>query len=452
MMDILGQARLLDTVRRLIRRGAHTHLDRVIEKTQPADIAGLLPRLSGHDAKFLLKVLALDEARAAEVISFLAPELAGDILPLMEIDALVAVFQEMPPDDAADLLHALPDDLSSHILERMEGEEADDVEELMRYGPKTAGGIMSTEYFSLNRDVSAREAIAALQTADDAEMVFYIYCVNEQGHLVGVLSLRDLLTHPPDTSLRAIMNADVIQVSPDMDQEYVARLVARYDLLALPVCDEFNKLIGIVTVDDIIDVVRDEATEDFLKMAGAGDEEILESSALRAAYLRAPWMALAAFGGIAGATLIAGFEERIREVVLLAAFIPVVIAMGGNVGSQSATIMVRGLATGRVVLRGPWKVLLKELRTGVLLALFGGSLVGLAAFVLGRADLRLGLVVGGAIMCNMIIAALVGSLVPLVFRRLKIDPAVAAGPIMTTLMDILGIVVYFGTAVGVLSL
>ena len=442
-MDLLAQARLLDTVRRLVRRSAHTHLDRVIDKTQPADIAHLIPRLSERESKFLLKVLSLDLERAAEVISFLDQEDAAELLPRMEMDDLVGVFTELSPDDAADLLPVLPEELSQQILDRMKGDEAADVEELLHYDPKSAGGIMNTDFFSLNRDVSSREAIAALQEAEDAEMVFYIYCVNEEGHLVGTLSLRDLLTHPADTPLRAIMNPDVIKVTPDMEQETVARLVARYDLLAIPVVDEFNKLLGIVTVDDVIDVVRDEATEDFLKMVGAGDEEVLEASVLRSAWMRAPWMALAAVGGIIGATLISRFEADITRVALLAAFIPVVMAMGGNVGIQSATIMVRGLATGRVLLRGQWKVLARELRTGLLLAVGGGLLVGAAALVLGWSQPAMGLVVGLAILANMCSAALLGSLIPLVFKRLNVDPAVATGPIMTTLMDVVGILVYF---------
>ncbi len=451
-MDILSRTRLLDTVRRLIRRNAHSHLDRVVEKTQPADVAHILPHLSEHDARFFLKVIALDEERAAEVISNLEETTAAQLLPLLDQDTLVRVFTKLASDDAADLLQAFPEELAQQILARMKGDEAADVEELLRYGPKTAGGIMNTEFFSLNRDVSAREAIAALHEAEDAEMVFYIYCLNEEGHLVGTLSLRDLLTHPPDTPLRAIMNAETIKVSPDEDQEKVARLVARYDLLAIPVVDEFNKMLGIVTVDDVIDVVRDEATEDFLKMVGAGDQDIMETSILRSVGMRAPWMGLAALGGIAGAALITGFEAKLEEVVLLAAFIPVVMGMGGNVGIQSATIMVRGIATGRVDIRGRWKMLFKEFRTGLLLAVVGSLGVGAAAFLLGKFDPLLGLVVGGAILCNMCLAALLGSLVPLLFRKIHVDPAVATGPIMTTFIDVIGILVYFVIATVVLSL
>ncbi len=452
-MDLLAQARLLKTIRQLVRRNAHTNLDRVIDKTQPADVAHLLPRLADREAKYLLKVLSLDLERAAEVVSYLDKEHAAEILPRMELDDLVGVFTELSPDDAADLLPVLPEELSQQILDRMKGDEAADVEELLHYDPKSAGGIMNPDFFSLNRDVTSREAIAALQEAEDAEMVFYIYCVNEEGHLVGTLSLRDLLTHPPDTPLRAIMNGDVIKVTPDVDQEMVARFVARYDLLAIPVVDEFNKPLGIVTVDDVIDVVRDEATEDFLKMAGAGDEEVLEASVMRSAWMRAPWMALAAVGGIVGATLISRFEEQIAQQALLAAFIPVVMAMGGNVGIQSATIMVRGLATGRVLLRGQWKVLARELRTGILLAVGGGIVVGGAALALGwSSSARLGPVVAVAILANMCSAALLGSLIPLLFKRLNVDPAVATGPIMTTFMDVFGILLYFVIATAVLQL
>jgi magnesium transporter len=451
-MDFVAQSRLLDTVRRLIRRKSNTHLDRVIEKTQPADLALLLPRLSEADTKFFLRVLALDDDRIAEVLSNVELHEASEVLQLMELEGLVRVVLALASDDAADLLQALPPELSEQILERMKEDEVADMEELLRYDPQSAGGIMSTDFFSLNREVSAREAIAALQGAEDAEMVFYIYCVNEQGHLVGTLSLRDLLTNPPDSKLRAVMNPDVIKVTPDVDQEHVARLVARYDLLAIPVVDEFNQLLGIVTVDDVIDVVRDEATEDFLKMVGAGEEDVLEGSALRSARMRAPWMLVAAVGGITGAALITGFRERLEEVILLASFIPVVMAMGGNVGIQSATIMVRGLATGRVQLRGQWKVVLREFRTGMLLAVFGGVVVGVAAFGIGGFRPRIGLVVGCAILANMTSAALLGALVPLVFRRLHVDPAVATGPIMTTFMDVAGILVYFLMASAVLSL
>ncbi|MBW2525735.1 MAG: magnesium transporter [Deltaproteobacteria bacterium] len=451
-MEFVAQARLLDTVRRLIRRNARSRLERVIQKTQPADVAHLLPRLSEHDAKIFLKVLSRDEEHAAEVLSNLEEDTAPELLPLMETDSLASIFTHLHSDDAADLLRALPEELAEGILKRMKGEEAADVEELLHYDPKTAGGIMGTDFFSLNRDLKAGDAIFALQEAEDAEMVFYVYCTNDEGHLVGVLSLRDLLTHPAETPLDDIMNADVIKVSPDTDQERVARLVARYDLLAIPVVDEFNKLLGIVTVDDIIDVVRDEATEDFLKMVGSGEENVLDSSTARSAWLRAPWMLLAAIGGIGGAALITGFRERLEEVVLLAAFIPVVMGMGGNVGIQSATIMVRGLATGRVDMLGQGKILAKEVRTGVLLAVAGSLVVGTAAYLLGHMDYMLGLVVGAAILTNMVSAALLGSMVPLIFRKLAVDPAVATGPIMTTFMDVAGILIYFVIAARLLSL
>jgi len=453
-MEYHAQTRLLDTVRRLIRRNANSRLERVLAKTQPADIAHLLPRLSEHDVKVLLKVVSSDVDQAAEIISNLDDDAAPQVLPLMDTERLVAVFMNLHSDDAADLLRALPEELAEEILKRMKGEEAEDVEELLRYEPESAGGIMGTDFFSLNRDLSAQEAIAALQKAQDAEMVFYVYCVNDEGHLVGVLSLRDLLTHRGDTPLSAIMISDVIKVTPDTDQELVARLVARYDLLAIPVVDAFNKLLGIVTVDDIIDVVRDEATEDFLKMVGAGQEDIFERSTLRSVLVRAPWMFLAAVGGIAGAALITGFRERLEgsEVVMLAAFIPVVMGMGGNVGIQSATIMVRGLATGRVDIYGQWAILAKELRTGVMLAAAGCLVVGTAAYLLGKFNPMIGLVVGSAILTNMVCAALMGSLIPLLFRKIHVDPAVATGPIMTTFMDVAGILIYFVIAMRLLAL
>lgn len=442
----MSQARLLDTTRRLIRRATNSHIQRIIEKSQPVDIAFVIGRLSERELKLFFKELVKNPERAADIISHLEPEVAGDVLPRLEVDDLAKMFSNLMADDAAVLLRALPESLREAILQRMK-EDAEYVEALLVYDPKTAGGIMVPDYFSLDRSITAKEAIEALQkSADDAEMAFYVYCVDAEGHLVGVVSLRQLLTNPPDTPLENIMNPDVIKVGPDVHQEQVARLVARYDLLVVPVVDPYNKMLGIVTVDDIIDVVREEATEDFLKMAGAG-EDVLESGTLRSARLRAPWVALAAVGGILGATLITAFRERIEAVPLLAAFIPVVMGMGGNIGTQTATIMVRGLSTGRVALRGQWKVLAKEVRTGLLLALFGALLVGAAALVLGSFDALFSLAVGGAILANMASAALLGTLVPLLFRKINVDPAVATGPIMTTFMDVVGILIYFGFGV-----
>jgi len=314
----------------------------------------------------------------------------------------------------------------------------------MQYGEDTAGGIMSPEVFALDKELTAREAIVALQEADSAEIVFYVYCINEEGTLVGVLSLRQLLTVPPAMQLKDLMNSDVISVPVTMDQEEVAQIVARYDLLALPVADEFNKLVGVITVDDVIDVLRDEATEDMMLMAGVGDEDLaVGRGTLRSVRTRLPWLMASLGGGLGAAVLITGFEAKLAEVAILAAFIPIVMGLGGNVGVQSSTIVVRSLAMGQL---DPSRVLFalwSEIKVSFIIATVCSLLVGAAAFGMGNADLRLGAAVCNSILAVMILGATLGTTVPMLSDRLGIDPAVATGPILTTGIDLLGVLIYF---------
>ncbi|MDB9722370.1 magnesium transporter [Candidatus Marinimicrobia bacterium] len=274
---------------------------------------------------------------------------------------------------------------------------------------------------------------------------FYLYTIDNEGALTGVISLRDLVTTPSDTMLKDIMTKKVQTVRPETDQEEVARIVSQYNFLAVPVIDSDEKLLGIVTVDDVVDVIREEATEDFLKMVGAGeDREILLKSSWENARIRLPWLFASWIGGIIAAYIIGVFDDVLQNTLALAAFIPVIIGMGGNVGTQSSTMIVRGLATGRVGFENSSKILFKEIRVGLILGVLYGILLGLFAIV-RFLDISpiLGLVVGLSICASMLIAATIGSLVPLILDRFDIDPAVATGPFVTTAIDILGVALYF---------
>lgn len=436
---------LFETIRRLLRRGAIVNLRNVLKKTHSADIAAILRHLSAKERNSLFDLIE-DPERAAEVLSETDREVRIEIIKEMPVERTVEILRAMSADDAADIIGSLPEDLSASILEFMKEEEHEEVEELLKYDEDTAGGIMTPDFFALPGETTIAEAITALQKETAAEMVFYIYVVDEPGHLIGVLSLRQLLMNPPEALLLDIVVKDVLSVRTDMDQEQVARIVARYNILAVPVVDEMNMIVGIVTVDDVIDVMRAEATEDILKMAGATDDGALSRSTFKRARTRLPWLFAAFLGGLVSIEIIKAFEETLDRAWYLAAFIPIILGMGGNIGNQSLAMIIRGLATGRVDLREIWKLILKETWVGVSLGLvFGLLLAGIARVQFADVPL-LGITVGGAILTNMTIAAFLGTFLPMFFEKINVDPAVASGPFVTTSMDIFGILVLFAWA------
>ncbi len=434
---------LVDTLRRFVRRGAGPHLHRVLEKTRAEDIALALEELPPREGRMIFAILLETPARAAEVVAAYDHSQLADLMHGLDAEDLKPVFAEIQSDDAADILAELPSEFAAAILEALEDEDSDGIEELMQYAEDTAGGIMSTEVFKLDKELTAREAIVALQESEDAEMVFYIYCVNEEGHLVGVLSLRQLLTVPPATQLRESMVSDVISAPVTMDQEDVAKIVARYDLLALPVVDEFNKLVGIITVDDVIDVLRDEATEDMMLMAGLGDEDIALKSTASAIRARVPWLLAGIVGLMGAAALIRAFETKIEQVAALAAFIPMVVGLSGNVGVQSSTIVVRGLAMGQLDVGRVFPAIWDEVKVVAGLSVVCAIFVAGVSYLIGGQNWQLAAAVTNAVFISMLFAAVVGTTVPLLAVRLGIDPALATGPVMTTTNDVVGVLIYF---------
>ncbi|OEU70658.1 MAG: magnesium transporter [Desulfuromonadales bacterium C00003068] len=436
---------LLDTIKKLIRRGAHPNINNLLKKTHPADIAHLFRYLDLKDQRILFHMLE-DVDTAAEVLSEIEHSASALLLEQIEKETIVDVLQHMSHDDAVDIIQNMPEDLADEILDSMQDDCSEEIENLMQYQEDSAGGIMSTEFFSLCEDITAKEAIEALQGADDVEMVFYIYVTDRHNHLVGVLSLRQLLTVPAGRCLRDIVSEDVISVRVDTDQEEVAQQVAKYNILAIPVVDDQNKLLGIITVDDVIDVMRQEATEDIYKMAGASEEELMYGyESFKIARLRLPWLLVNLLGGVVTGYLMWWFQLTLKEVIALISFIPVITGMGGNVGSQSATIVVRGFATGRIDFTTMRQVFFKELRVGIIMGCVCGlTVAGIAT--LWHQNIYLGLVVGVAMVTAMTVAACMGVLAPAFFKRIGVDPAIASTPFVQTANDITGILIYFGTA------
>jgi len=427
------------------------NLHKIVNKTHAADLAVVFRFLTLREQEALFDLMD-DIEQEAMLFSELEEEILLKLIEDMPPQKIAEILEQMPNDDVADLLGKLSDERTKALLDLMTKEGSEEVEELLGYDAETAGGIMVPDFIALKEATTAREAIEALQKEYvDVEMPFYLYVVDDHDHLAGVISLRGLVVVPPETELKSIMATDVVSVPTDVDQEEVARIVARYNVLAVPVVDENNKLVGIVTVDDVIDIIREEATEDFLKMAGAGDDLIESQSILKSTRTRLPWLLASWIGGVIAFLIIGHFESILNKLVYLAAFIPIIMGMGGNIGTQSSTIVVRGLATGRLNLKQMWEVAFKELMIGFLLGFFYGLLLGFVVQFRYDAWL-LGVTVGLAVISSMTIAATVGSLVPMVFARINVDPAVATGPFVTTSIDILSVFFYFQIATVLLRL
>ncbi|MGD9289730.1 MAG: magnesium transporter [Desulfobacterales bacterium] len=450
-MPIDSNKILVDSVKRLLRRGAISHLVKIVNKTHGADLSVLFRSLALDQQRKLFDMIT-DVEQKGILFSELEEDIFKDLIEDMPVEAIVEILESMPADDVADILGRMPEDRSQDILDKMKTAESEEVEDLLRYDDDTAGGIMVPDFIALKEDVTAREAIESLQKEhSDVEMAFYLYVVDEYGKLVGVSSLRQLVVVPPETTLKEFMSTDVFSVQTGMDQEEVARIVARYDILAVPVVDDANRLVGIVTVDDVIDILRKEATEDILKMAGAGEEFVETKSIFKSTRIRLPWLFASCIGGIFAFFIIGKFESSILQYAYLAAFIPVIMGMGGNIGTQSSTIVVRGLATGRLNVRDIWSVVLKELSVGVILGLVYGTIIGSVA-QLRYSKEALAVSVALAVLSSMSVAALVGSLVPMGFARVNIDPAVATGPFVTTAIDIISVFFYFIIATTLLGI
>ncbi|MGB5992279.1 MAG: magnesium transporter [Desulfobacterales bacterium] len=442
---------LVESVKRLLRRDATTRLRKIVKKTHAADLSLVFHSLSIPNQRRLFNLIDDIEIKG-EVFSNVGEDTVPNLIEGLNLDDVVEILDLMPKDDVADLLGRLPVEKSDAILEMMKKEGSEEVEGLLHYGDDTAGGIMVPDFIALREDTTARAAIESLQEEHlDVEMPFYLYVVDSNGKLIGVSSLRQLVVVPPNTPLKDFMTTDVFTVKTDMDQEEVAKIVARYDILAVPVVDDTNQLVGIVTVDDVIDIIREEATEDILKMAGAGGDFVETKSIFKNIKMRMPWLFASCIGGIIASFIIGYFQESLSKLAYLAAFIPVIMGMGGNIGVQSATITVRGLATGRLNIRDIWSVVSKQLMVGLILGLIYGFVVGLVAQLKYSREL-FALSVGIAVLCSMTMAALAGSLVPMTLAKINIDPAIASGPFVTTAIDIISVTLYFIIATTLLGI
>ena len=423
-------------------------LNEYLTEVHPLDIAEILTELPEGKKQKLFQVLPWE--LAAKVLDELDSDTFSEILSSLSQDQKKRLLDLMSQDDMVDLLAEMSEEKRHEIINLLDIDDAEDIKELLIYEEDTAGGIMTTDFVSLRKDISIYNAIEYLrENAPDAETIYYVYVVDKNGKLAGVISLRELIVSKPTTLVEEKMNENVISVNINDDQEEVAKIVTKYDLLAIPVTDTNGRLRGIITFDDIMDVIEEEATEDIYKFAGTMETEVelyeedkFIPRVFSSVKARLPWLIVTLFGGVMSATILSRYETTLNSYAAVAFFMPLLTGMGGNVGTQSSTLTVRGLATGHVEAGKSIKTILQEMSIGACVGLICSIVVCIVAF-LWMGEIKLGMVVGMSMAVNMVTAATIGTIVPIVFKKFGVDPAVASAPFISTALDITGITIYF---------
>ncbi|WP_147535922.1 magnesium transporter [Bacillus marasmi] len=444
MIMNLTQEQIIEQMINTLVKENKQEFEEIVEELQPYDIAQIYDDLpEEHKTRFLL-FLNID--LLADVIQELDKDDQIEVLNKIGLEKKGKVLDEMDNDDLASLLEDLAPEKMRALLSGMKKEESKAVQDIMNYPPETAGRIMTNRFVWIRNYFTVREAVDKLKTfAEYAETINYLYVIDQKRKLVGVVSYRDLLIAEPGELIRDIMFERVISVTVSMDQEEVATIIERYDFLAIPVVDEENTLLGIVTVDDIIDVFIKEANEDIEKLSASGKAIDFDTKAIVAASRRLPWLILLLFIGIVSGKIISGYEDTIEKVVALSFFMPMITGMTGNTGTQSLAVVVRGLVSKDIDKKVITKLIFRELLVGIIIGVICGILITLIAFF-WQGNPFLGVVVGSSLLLALIIGTLAGTVIPLILYRLNIDPAVASGPLITTLNDIFSLITYFGIA------
>jgi magnesium transporter len=438
---------IIDNLRFFISIHDEANLKTILLGTHPVEIADLTPHLNEDEAIYIFNLLPLE--LASEVFLNLDDYNRELIADKLKHERLAELVGEMDSDDAADVVSDLPEDKAQQVLDEIDKEDSEDVQELLRHEEDTAGGIMALELIYVNENSTVDEAIRQIrQRSEEVEEVYNIYVVDDDGKLSGILPIKQLILSSENTRVADIMERDVIKVTEEMDQEEVANLVKKYDLVSVPVVDKDGRLTGRITYDDIMDVVDEEASEDIHRLAGITDEvEIHETSAFRISRVRIPWLLFAFAGEIVSASIMSHFEASLEKILIAAFFIPIIMAMGGNAGIQSSTIMVRGLALGEIGLLHARKQIGKEFRVSLINGtICAGLIFTIISIWFSKMPhhLEFGAVIGLAMFIIIINATIVGAVIPLFLKKIDVDPAIATGPFITTTNDVLGLTIYLG--------
>jgi magnesium transporter len=437
---------VLPEIREVLESGDRAAIVDTFEAFHPADLADAVRLLEPKEAATLFE--SIEPKRTVGAFEHLDQGEQLALLATLGRPRVVGLLENMSPDDRADLVNRLPEETRDQVLPLLAQAERNDVRRLTSYEEGTAGSIMTTEYASLPQGLTVGEALARLRgIAPDRETIYYVYVTDEERRLLGVVSLRHLVLARPDRKLEEAMTRDPIRVLASDDQEEVARAMKKYDFLALPVANGEGKLVGIVTHDDVLDVVVEEATEDAYKFgaAGAPPPDYLAARPLEIVLRRLPWLAILVVAGTLTTFLLEGYQRELQAVVALAFFVPMLSGSGGNAGVQSSSVIIRGLATDEISFSGAWRVVRKELLVGVVLGAAVG-IVGAVRVLVTEANLPLALTVASSMTVTVAFATSAGALLPLLFARIGVDPALVSSPLLTTGIDALAILVYFELA------
>lgn len=437
----------------LVELNNYEELSSLLNDLHAVELANVLAIYEGEQLQKILKLITgLDQL--TELLTYANDQLRSLIINIIDDSRLVAAIRRMQVDDASYLLGKLTRRRQVKVLRRISPSKAKELKSLLAYEEDSAGRIMNTRFLSFPQDTSVEQAIAEirakLSSGDSETDLHYCYVLDSEGHTKGVFSLRELLSKSENQNVSEFMYRDIIGVEDKDDQEVAAKIIADYDISAIPVFSSENgKMLGIITIDDVIDVIEEEHTEDILKLAGTEDEDTVGATLTVALKSRMPWLLASCLGGCAGALLLGSFSETLNKMVALAFFMPVVFGMGGNVGSQASTITVRGLATGELQANRTRDRFNKEASVGLVLGLCFAALlfvVSLAIF----GELKLSIIVASSISITMFCSASLGAILPVMFNKFGIDPAIASGPLVTTSSDILSGVIYFSIATALL--
>lgn len=433
-------------MRSALERGDLKSAVGLLEALKPADQANVFDDLQPEEQDKLLPKLSPEDS--ADILEEMPNEEAAEVAERLQTKNLAKILDYMEPDEAADLLGDIKPGIATQAIQNMK--EAEEVIPLLEHNDESAGGLMTAADVILKEDMTVNEAIKHLrEESPDAEQIYYLFVVDDTGVLVGVVNLRNLVVASKDTLIGSIMERDVISVSAETDQEEAVRIVKRYDLLALPVVDEGERLLGVITYDDSLDILEDEATEDIYRLGGISNERPGDRSLKDAVKSRLPWLIVNLFMAMISGTVLSLFESTIAQMAALASFFPIVAGVSGSSGTQTLTVTVRSLATGEITKKEArasiWKSLLLGLVNGIIL----GGIVVLIGYV-WKGNLNLGFIAGGATLINIMITSITGIVIPLLMNHLKVDPALASPILVATMADSLGYLIYLGFASAVL--
>lgn len=418
-------------------------LEEKIEDIHPADVLDLLHDNEEYFSKILKR---LPDWFIAAILEEEDDEEKYEILKKFSESEQKKILGEMSSDELTDLVGVLDEKETRDVLKKINEEDRKDVYKLLSYDPDTAGGIMATEFISIRENKTIEKTLKYLQKeAPDAESAYYLYVINKENVLKGVVSLRDIVCNDFNTKISEIINTNVISVPYYMDQEEVASKFEKYGFMTMPVVDENNKILGIVTVDDIVEVMQEETTEDIHRLGGVDEEEKVDGSLRNSIKSRLPWLIVNLITAILAASVVGAFEGTISQVVTLATFMPIVAGMGGNAGTQSLTIVVRGIALGELDKDNGMRIFIKELLVGLTTGVVIGAIIAVLGFIWER-NIVFGIVIGVAMILNMMVATMSGFIVPVILKKLKIDPALASAVFVTTVTDVLGFFFFLGLA------